>query len=199
MEFTGQFADVSGFANSLNTIQDVPIVKAVLAYDHPETGEVIVLIINQALYFGNQLDEVLLNPNQLHAYGSIVNNVPKHLGGTSHSISIPDNDLTIPLKLRGIVSYFPARNPSLYEIENCPTVILMSDSEWNPYDNTFEVKEEQINKHSTIMVKCINSLTSKSIDLSEEFLHKLYIMNNLRAKNKRPMKLNCQVNGLCHA
>jgi hypothetical protein len=58
-------AKVSGFANSLESIKDVPVVKATLAYDHPVTGEAILLVINQALYFENQLDHVLLNPNKL--------------------------------------------------------------------------------------------------------------------------------------
>lgn len=47
----------------MQTLKEVPIVKAALVYDHPETGEVTVLIINQALYFGDELDQVLLNPN----------------------------------------------------------------------------------------------------------------------------------------
>lgn len=63
LEYTGRTAEVSGFANSLAPLSNIPIVKATLAYDHPQTGEVILWVINQALYFGDQLDEVLLNPN----------------------------------------------------------------------------------------------------------------------------------------
>ena len=65
LEYTGQIAKVSGFANSLRSIEDVPIVKAALAYDDSETGETTILIFNQALYFGEQLDDILINPNQL--------------------------------------------------------------------------------------------------------------------------------------
>jgi hypothetical protein len=63
IEYNNQVTEVSGFANSMQTLKEVPIVKAALVYDHPETGEVAVLIINQALYFGDELDQVLLNPN----------------------------------------------------------------------------------------------------------------------------------------
>jgi hypothetical protein len=90
---------VSGFANSMQAIHDVPIVKAALAYDDSDTGETIILIINQGLYFGDQLDEILLNPNQIREYGHTVNDVPKRLGGTTHSIISCDNQINIPLSL----------------------------------------------------------------------------------------------------
>jgi hypothetical protein len=96
LEYTNQVVEVTGFANSFQPLKDIPIVKAALAYDHPETGEVIVLILNQALYFGNQLNKILLNPNQLRAYGNIVNDVPKQFGGSSHSITTSEGDLNIP-------------------------------------------------------------------------------------------------------
>jgi len=115
LEYTGQVAEVSGFANSMNSIQDVLLVKAALAYDDAITGETIILIINQALYFGDQLDEILLNPNQLREYGHTVNDVPKHLGGTTHSIIIDDQQYSIPLELRGIISYFSVRTPTDFE------------------------------------------------------------------------------------
>ena len=79
LEYTGQVAKVSWFTNSLESIKDVPVVKAALAYDHPVTGEAILLVINQVLYFGNQLDHVLLNPNQLRAHGFIVEDILKCL------------------------------------------------------------------------------------------------------------------------
>jgi hypothetical protein len=87
LEYNNQVAEVSGFANSMQTLKEVPIVKAALAYDHP--------------------DQVLLNPNQLRAYGSVVDDVPLSLGITSHSITTPKHELTTPLCLRGIISYFP--------------------------------------------------------------------------------------------
>lgn len=63
MEYTNQVAEVSVFAYSLEPLKNIPIVKAAVAYDDPDSGEMIILIINQALYDGDQLDEVLLNPN----------------------------------------------------------------------------------------------------------------------------------------
>jgi len=133
LEYTGQIAEVSGFANSLRSIEDVPIVKAALAYDDSETDETTILIFNQALYFGEQLDEILINPNQLREYGHTVNDVPKHLGGTTHSIITEDKQMNIPLELRGIISYFPVQTPTDHELDKCPSIILTSEYEWNPY------------------------------------------------------------------
>jgi hypothetical protein len=104
-----------------------------MAYDHPEMREVIAIIINQALYFGDQLDEILLNPNQIQAHSNNVEDVPKLCGGTSSLISFLEDNLSIPLKLRGIISYFPVRTPTMDGIKNCHTVILTSDAKWNTF------------------------------------------------------------------
>jgi hypothetical protein len=43
LEYTNQVIEVTGFANSFQPLRDVLIVKAALAYDCTETGEVIIL------------------------------------------------------------------------------------------------------------------------------------------------------------
>jgi hypothetical protein len=48
----------------MEILQDVPIVKATLAYENPENRDKL-LIINQALYFTDRLSHILLGPNQL--------------------------------------------------------------------------------------------------------------------------------------
>jgi hypothetical protein len=60
-------------------MQDIPIVQAGTAYDDPNTGETVILIINQGLYFGDSLPVTLLNPNQMRFNGIEVDDVPKHL------------------------------------------------------------------------------------------------------------------------
>ncbi len=175
LEYTGQVAEVSGFANSMQSIQDVPIVKAAVAYDDPITGETFVIIINQALYFGNQIDEILLNPNQIREYGHIVNDVPKHLGGSTHSIISSDQQIDIPLKLRGIISYFPVRTPTLQEIENCINLILTSDKEWQPYSDDFQQEER---KHEYYDLKAVK----KDLFLSHKELSNRWAIPEATAK-----------------
>jgi hypothetical protein len=148
LEYTNQAAEVSGLANSMEPIQNIPIVKAALAYDHPETGEVIVLIINQALYFGEQLYQILLNPNQSHAYGNIVDDVPRQFGGASHASKIPDKNLSIPLNPRGIISH--------------PYSDFFNQTEENKEQVQFAIKAVNQEHHETaddIIVKVYNSRT----------------------------------------
>jgi hypothetical protein len=54
-----------------------------------ETGEVIVLVMNEALYFGDRLDHTLICPNQLRSFGIVVDDTPKQFSPTStHSIEV---------------------------------------------------------------------------------------------------------------
>jgi hypothetical protein len=56
LEYSGQVAEVSGFANSMDSIRDVPIVKAAIAYDIPSSGETIIvkITLNPQLDQGNE-------------------------------------------------------------------------------------------------------------------------------------------------
>ena len=77
LEFTGQVADVLPFDESFyQARKDIPIVTAATLYTNPETGEEILLVIPQLLWFGTTLPHSLINPNQLRAFGHMVNNDP---------------------------------------------------------------------------------------------------------------------------
>ncbi len=161
IEYLGKVAEVSGFSKSMTALQDIPIVKAGLAYDDPRTGETIVLIVNQALYFGSNLAHVLLNQNQMRTHGLIVDDCPKHLSKnriSTHSITAEEHNLTIPLRLNGIISYFDVRTPTLEEINNCQHIeITSSEVEWEPYSTQFEENETTIeSKDHAIMSLGLN-------------------------------------------
>jgi hypothetical protein len=70
--YHGKVAEVSGFSSSLNTIEYIPIVKVVVAYDDFVMGETTILVFNQALYFEDCLPNILLNPNQMRMHGIII-------------------------------------------------------------------------------------------------------------------------------
>ncbi len=95
IEYLGKVAEVYRLPKSLSAMQDIPIVKAALAYDNPVSGKTKVIIINQALHFGNQLSYVLLNQNQMRAHRLIVDDCPKQLlrGRSEHAIIIADTEL----------------------------------------------------------------------------------------------------------
>jgi hypothetical protein len=60
-------------------IQDVSIATVATLWIHPDDGQPYILIIHEALYFGNRVDVTLLNPNQLRANGVKVEDVPASL------------------------------------------------------------------------------------------------------------------------
>ena len=95
----------------------------------------------------------LLNPNQLRNRGLVVNEVPlQHLPPAErqlvcHSIVCPDPHLHIPLTLKGIMSGFETRLPTLEEIEdheerNVTWVHFTSSEPWEPQAKIYAQVEE---------------------------------------------------------
>jgi hypothetical protein len=50
-----------------------------------------------------------------------------------HSIFVPDENFRIPLEMRGVVSLFYTRQPTIEEIESCRWLMFTSESEWDPH------------------------------------------------------------------
>jgi len=148
IERTGFTVNVTGFSNKQGSFQDVPIVKAATAYDDPKTGATYILVIGQAIYMGSDVKHTLLCPNQLRYNGVIVEECPKHLAPRSkpsnHAISVPEQGVTIPLKMAGTMSVFDSRTPTQEELESCMWVILTGDEIWDPKSETFAAEEEKI-------------------------------------------------------
>jgi hypothetical protein len=155
------------------SIDNCPIVPAVTACTDPETGATFILVINQGIYVGEEMKMTLINPNQLWAHGIIVDDYPRHLSPnpstTSHSIFVPEHDLRIPLKLRGVHSCFSTRYPTLIELETYPWIELTSSNEWSPHDGNFEDAEDQlIRDHETTQVPLDRNICS--METSEPIL-----------------------------
>jgi len=178
LEYTGQVAEVAGFSSSIGSLSEVPIVKAVLAYDPPSTGETIILIINQALYFKNNIEHILLNPNQLRTYGLEVDDIPKHLseGKSTHSIYIPDSNLRIPIKLNGVISYFNVRTPTPDKIHHCETIKMTLPSiEWQPCSDKFNQQEQYYESEDESNIYRTNSAFKQTpADLTDVILRQIF-------------------------
>jgi hypothetical protein len=57
------------YTEAYDAIKSVPIVQAATVYDNRDTGETMILILNEAIWMGDQMEHTLINPNQLRAYG----------------------------------------------------------------------------------------------------------------------------------
>jgi hypothetical protein len=74
-----------------------------------------------------------------------------------------DENLTIPLLLKGVISYFNVTMPSLYEIENCQHIALTATEEWNPYARDFEEREDQVQSSKDIKAFSVYCLEHNDI------------------------------------
>ena len=70
MYYTNRACDVMPYSESYEAKTDVPIVTACTAYQCPATGQVYILVLNEALWFGGTdgMNHTLINPNQLRNY-----------------------------------------------------------------------------------------------------------------------------------
>ena len=100
LDLTGKSVSVSPFCEAqYNSIEDVPIATVATAFDCPVTGRVYV-VINKALYLGDNMHHMLFK----------VDDCPMQYNTTStHSITVPNSDLTISLSMRGVISGFTTR------------------------------------------------------------------------------------------
>ena len=103
---------------------------AATAYTCQDTGQTYILVINEALWFGDRLSNSLINPNQLRFGGITVNDNPfdPHM-----PISIKTPDVDIPLQLMGTTLFFESSTPTPADLDSCPHIHLTCDSEWNPH------------------------------------------------------------------
>ena len=95
LSYTGKHVNVWGFTKALGSKSKVPIVNAAVTYTCEYTGESIVLLINNALYF-EDMKHNLIPPFMIRLAGAEVNECPKCLSRNpkveDHSIYFPDED-----------------------------------------------------------------------------------------------------------
>ena len=102
----------------------IPIVTGATCYNNIDSGETVILLFHESLFYGKKLDHTLINPNQIRHYGIPTWDNPfdyeRNLG-----IEV-DNDLFILFQTKGTKIYFETRTPTLYELENCQKVDMTS-------------------------------------------------------------------------
>ena len=136
MHYSNRECDVSPYRDDYAPIKNVPIVQAATAYQSVYTGQIYILIFNEALWMGDQLDHTLINPNQLRHHGIKVQDNP-----TSDEplyIMTENSDFNMELKMKGTVIFAETFTPSEKELHNCPHVVMSSPHEWNPHTVQFQ-------------------------------------------------------------
>ena len=151
-----QIVRVYGYNKEAGQATECRMVSAVVAYDHPETGDVYMLTIHQAVLVPKMRTN-LLSTMQLRDNDVRVNDEPKHLALTPtedhHAIvigayeqdGIEREELRIPMAMKGVVSYIPTRKPTRQEYESCDLdrcyELTAESPEWDPSTTRFEEQE----------------------------------------------------------
>ena len=145
---TGLRVKVNGFASAIGSLNDVPVVDAVLVYVDEYTKEEYFMVVYNALYVPTMRHH-LFPPFLMREAGLVVNEVPKIQSPdpdeNTHSIYDPESKLRIPLKLNGIFSYFDCRGMTRNEMRNWkqrPQIhATPMGKTWNPYNPVYANEE----------------------------------------------------------
>ena len=135
LNYTGQVCDVSPYRDDYAPINNVPVVHAATAWQSPHSGQVYILVLNEALWMGDSLDHTLINPNQLRHFGTNVHDNP--LAEFPLSIITEDEQFCMDLHMDGTLVYADTHTPSDSELQSCPHIHLSSSRPWNPKTVTF--------------------------------------------------------------
>ena len=128
-------------------------VTAVVSYVRPDNGQLVNLVIHQAIHCPH-LDHHLLSPFQLRCNGIIVNETQKLFvddpSQVDHVLICKEEDgerLVVPLIIHRVTSYFPCREPSRAEWEDDQILQVELTSEttpWDPDNEDFAQMEEAL-------------------------------------------------------
>ena len=120
--------NVRPFSSDCSKLEEVLIVDSVVAYGCPHTLETFITIVQNGLYVHSMMNN-LIPPFVMRGAGLKMNDVTKihterqNLTNKIHCIlSTADGNGTeiwVTMQLDGIFSYFPTRNITQEEIDNC--------------------------------------------------------------------------------
>ena len=130
LSYTNRTADVYPYDASYEPVKSVPIVTGATTYHHPN-GKSYIIIINEALFYGNKLDHSLINPNQIRYNGVGFWDNPYD---DIHELCIEvyEENITIPMQFNGTKLIFESTVPTEHELNVLPHLILTSSHPWDP-------------------------------------------------------------------
>ena len=151
---SGQYANVGAFTDEVKGITKVPIVDAVIAYDCPQSGQIYLLVVSNALCVPS-MEHNLIPPFIIREAVLVLNDTPNmHCNVPSaedHSLFDEETGLRIPFTLDGTFSVFKSYSLTNEEINNgedFETVFLTPVSnKWDPYDNSYHHNEDSFLDH----------------------------------------------------
>jgi hypothetical protein len=171
LHYTGKYVDVTGFTDTLGECKSIPVVHCAVAFDCTQTQRTHILLINNALYM-RSMKVNLIPPFAMRLNGIEVNECPKFLSAnpdiTDHSIYFPDENLRLPLYLRGIISYLPTRAPDDDDMyKHLHYNLTPPTSNWDPHTDSYANQEASMTNHQgEIIERKLNATQNNTIAAS---------------------------------
>ena len=142
---------VNGFTPALGS-KTVDEVDAAVAYECEFTEKLPIIVIRNGMYL-KEMKHNLLSPFIMRLSGLEVNEQPKFMirnpTTKQHSIYFKENDIRLPLAIKGIVSFLATRKPSQEEYLNITTRLELTPTftEWDPHNPSYEINENCMMDH----------------------------------------------------
>lgn len=146
-----RFVNVYAYSEEYKPLKDIAIATVATVWVDPKTAQEYLLLINEALFFGKRMKHSLINPNQLRANGTEVDDCPRQFRLSSrHAIRLKgDPPVTIPLKMRGVISCFDTTRPKPSDLDDLPRLELTSRLPWEPQSKHFAKAEAKLMDYSS--------------------------------------------------
>ena len=136
IHWTGQECSMAPFLSAYSQQENIQICTGTTAFTL-DTGEVIILLFGQGLWFGNRMDKSLINPYQVRAFGIPLCDDPTD---SHRQLDIEGNDdYFIRMEMYGSTCEFISRYPTDDEITNCKHITMSDEQYWDPSRNHFNV------------------------------------------------------------
>ena len=114
LHHTGKVCEVSPYSDDYEAIKNVPVVCSAMLWTDTVDNQEYILIFNESLWMGDSLTHSLINPNQLRAFGTEVQDNPFSMERLS--IHPASHDITIPLQTLGTIIFANTRAPTDQEL-----------------------------------------------------------------------------------
>jgi hypothetical protein len=116
LDFTNEVCVVTPFLDSYESVKEIMVARCGTVWMSPNTGSEYLLVSDQMLWFGSQIDHSLIKPNQIHEYGiSMYDN-----SFSQSQFGIDCTDDFIPFNTTGMIVYFETHVPTDWETHNLP-------------------------------------------------------------------------------
>ena len=125
LSYTGKECKVSPYLSQYKVVWNVPVVMGATVWTNAADGTAYLLIFHK----GDTLDNTLVNPNQLQAYGVSVQDNPFD----AKPLSITTDDASAELYSEGTIICGDTQTPTESELSQLPRLILTSLHDWDPH------------------------------------------------------------------